>query len=177
MKYLSVLIVAIFCTLQLSAQEDAISRYFNQYVDDENFTVVYVSPKMFEILGKLDLSEMQDDEAQMALDVVKDLKGIRVLTTEHDPAKYYKEANQKINTSEYATLVKVRDKGENVRLMIKDSGDIINEMLVLVGGDDEFVLVSLIGDIDLKKISKLAKAVDIKGLEHLEKVDDEDGKL
>ncbi len=174
MKYLTAIAAILFFSLQLTAQDDAISRYFDQYVDDENFTVVYVSPKMFEILGKLDLSGMEDEEAQMAMEVVKDLRGVRVLTTEHEPGKYYKEANNRINTSEYATLVKVRDKGENVRLMIKDQGDIINEMLVLVGGDDEFVLVSLIGNIDLKKISKLAKAVDIKGLEHLEKVDEKD---
>ena len=50
-------------SLGLQAQNDAISRYFDQYVEDENFTTVYVSPKMFQILGKLDLEGMNEPEA------------------------------------------------------------------------------------------------------------------
>ena len=175
MRYLIVLLALFAGMNTLQAQPDAISQYFDQYVDDENFTVVYVSSKMFEILGKLDLEDLDEPEAEQAMEVVKTLKGIRVLTTEHNPEKYYKEAVEKINVNDYELLVSVRDEGENVRLFVKDQGDIINELFVLVGGEDEFVLVSLIGDIDLKTISKIANSVDIKGVDHLEKLDD-DGK-
>lgn len=174
MKYLF-LCLALFATgTTLSAQNtDAISKYFNQYVDNEDFTVVYVSSKMFEILGKLDLDELNDEDTKVAMDMISKLEGVRVLSTEMDPEKYYAEAQKMINTKEYETLVKVRDEGENVNLMIKDNGgDIINELLVMVGGSDEFVLVSIIGDIDLKNISKLSNTLDIKGMEHLDKADD-----
>ncbi|MEM1321053.1 MAG: DUF4252 domain-containing protein [Bacteroidota bacterium] len=177
MKYLLVLFIALLGTSSsLLAQPDAISQYFDQYVDNEDFTVVYVSAKMFEILGKLDLEELKDEEAEKAMEVVKNLKGIRVLTTEKEPMKYYNEAVDKINTNDYELLVKVREEDENVHLFVKDEGDIINELFVLVGGVDEFVLVSLIGDIDLKTVSKLAKSVDMKGVEHLEKLNKKDGK-
>ena len=171
MRYLIVLCTLFMGMNTLQAQSDAISQYFDQYVDDENFTVVYVSAKMFEILGKLDLEGLDEPEAEQAMEVVKTLKGIRVLTTEENPQKYYKEALQKINVNDYELLVSVRDEGENVRLFVKNQGDIINELFVLVGGEDEFVLVSLIGDIDLKTISKIASSVDIKGVDHLEKLD------
>ena len=45
MKYLGTSLLALFLTLSLSAQSDAISQYFDQYVEDERFTTVYVSPK------------------------------------------------------------------------------------------------------------------------------------
>lgn len=173
MRYLIVLFSFMLGSLNLQAQPDAISQYFDQYVDDDNFTVVYVSAKMFELLGKLDLEELDEPEAAQAMEVVNTLKGIRVLTTEVDPMKYYKEAVQKINTNDYELLVSVRDEGENVRLFVKNQGDIINELFVLVGGEEEFVLVSLIGDIDLKSVSKIANSIDMKGVEHLEKLDDE----
>ena len=48
----------------------------------------------------------------------------------------------------------------------------INELLLLVGGKDEFVMVSFIGNIDLNKISKLAKVLDVEGAEHLDKLED-----
>lgn len=174
MKYLPFLIIVLTSFLNpLNAQSDAISKYFDQYIDDERFTVVYISPKMFEILGKLNIEEMEDEEAQVVMDVVKELKGLRVLTTEASPMKFYKEAKSKINTKEYEILLTVRDEEENVEFLIKDEGNSINELLLLVGSDDEFVMVSFTGKINLGKISKLAKKLDVKGVEHLDKLDED----
>jgi len=161
------------------AQNDAISKYFEQYVEDERFTVVYISPKMFDLITKLDLENMEDlqdePEARAALQMVEDLDGLRVLTTDETPDKFFKEAQQKIPTSDYDLLMTVRDEGENVRIFTKDDGgNIIKELLLMVGGKDEFVMLSLIGEIDLKKVSKLAKVMDVKGAKHLEKVKDKD---
>ncbi len=170
MKYLSVLF-ALFLSTSMFAQEDAISKYFSKYVDNEDFTVVYVSGKMFELINKMEL-DFDDEEAEAVLAVVKDLKGLRILTTENDGLKYYKEALQIINTKEYETLMTVREgKGENVQFLVKDSngGDILNELLLLVGGEgEEFVLISFIGSIDLNEVGKLAKAFEgeIKNSKH-----------
>jgi hypothetical protein len=43
---------------------------------------------------------------------------------------------------------------------------------MIVGGDKNFALMSFIGNIDLKKIGKLAKALDIDNLEYLNKLDE-----
>lgn len=159
MKFLS-FVFALFLSTSLFAQEDAITKYFSKYVDNEDFTVVYVSGKMFELINKMEL-DFDDEEAEAVLAVVKDLKGLRILTTENNGMKYYKEALQIINTKQYETLMTVREgKSENVQFLIKDDGgDIINELLLLVGGEDnEFVLISFIGKIDLNEVGKLAKA-------------------
>jgi len=173
MKYLSLLTIVLIGFLSPLNAQDAITKYFNQYVDDERFTVVYISPKMFEILGKLDIDELQDEEAQIIMDVVSELEGLRVLTTEETPLKFYEEAKSKINTKEYEVLLTVRDEGENVQFLIKDEGNTINELLLLVGGEDEFVLLSFMGNIDLDKIAQLAKKLDVKGVEHLDKLEEE----
>lgn len=173
MKYLSIFLIA-FIGLAAPAfsQADAIARYFDQYVEDERFTVVYLSPKVFEILGKLDLDDLEDDEAAEVMSVVEDLRSLRILTTESNPLDFYEEAKRKINTKEYEVLMTVRNEDQNVNFMVKDQGDVIEELLLLVGGVDSFVLMSFIGNIDLNKISKLAKSVDIDGMEHLENLED-----
>jgi len=43
---------------------------------------------------------------------------------------------------------------------------------LLVGGTEEFVMVSFVGKIDLDKISRLAKKLDVDGVEHLDKLGD-----
>ncbi|MBK7637736.1 MAG: DUF4252 domain-containing protein [Saprospiraceae bacterium] len=54
--------------------------------------------------------------------------------------------------------------------MTKEANGTINELLLLVGGKTEFVMMSFVGNIDLNKIAKLAKKLDIDGAEHLDKV-------
>ncbi|MFK7933398.1 MAG: DUF4252 domain-containing protein, partial [Saprospiraceae bacterium] len=86
MKYLSIFFIALFAfSFNLSAQEDAISRYFDKYVDDHRFTTIYISPRMFELIGDLDINlDMEDDEAAAVMDMIGDMRGLRVLTAEYD---------------------------------------------------------------------------------------------
>ena len=144
---------------QLHAQTDAISQHFRQYLDDERFTVVYVSGKLFQMFRSMDI-DLDDEEAEAILEVVQDMKGLRLLTTDVTPQKFYNEAKDRINTREYELLMTVRSKGnaENVEFLIKDEGELITELLLLVSAEDNFVLMSFEGLIDLSKIGALQEA-------------------
>ena len=168
-KFFWLLPLFVLMAAALPAQNDAIIRFFNQYMEDERFTVVSVSPKMFSLVSKI---STDDEDWEKFREVVGDLTGLRVLTSDSidNGVALYKEALSKVPAGEYSELLTVRDGQENVRIWTKDNGNIINELLVLVGSPDEFVLLSLTGKIDLDKISYLSKDLDIKGAEHLNKV-------
>ena len=153
--------------LSMVAQTDAITKYFDHYMEDENFTVVYITPKMFQMISKLNL---KDKEGMELKEVLQDLKGLRILTTEKNGLQYYKEAISKFKTNEYELLMTVRDKDENVRFWTKENNGVISELLMLVGGVKEFVMISFIGNISLDKISKLANNLDVDGMEHLKEL-------
>jgi len=161
------LLTLLITSLSVSAQEDAITKYFNKYIDDTTFSAVYISPKMFNMVSKVEIKDM-DPAVQ---EVIASLKGMRVLHTEKNATKYYQEALKVIPTSDYELLLTARDKGENVRFMVKSSGDIVHELLMIVGGDTDFALISFSGNIDLKKIGKLAEALNIDNLEYLKNLD------
>jgi hypothetical protein len=150
-------------------QEDAITKYFNKYRDDSRFTMVSINKKMFELIANV----AEEDVDNEVLDMLTSMNGLKILTTEENPAAFYKEAISMINTNEYSELMTVRDKDLNIRFMVKDQANskIVDELLLLVGGEDEFVMLSFIGKIYLNKIAKLAKNMDIDGIEHLEKLD------
>ena len=152
-----------------AAQNDAITRFFNQYAEDERFTVVYIAPKLFHLAAKI---ETDDEDWNKIREIVKDLGGLRVLVAEEitDGVELYKAALSKVPVGEYSELLTVRDKDEHVRIWTKDTGNIIEELLLLVGKPDEFVLLSFTGKIDLDKISELSKVLDVKGAEQLEKI-------
>jgi hypothetical protein len=157
-------ILGISTLTKTSAQTDAITRYFDKYLEDEHFTVVYITPKMFQMIAKLDLKDKDSKDIKEAL---QDLKGLRILQTDNNAAQHYKEVVSQFNAAEYELLMTVRSKGENVRFWTKESNGIISELLMLVGGAKEFTLISFIGNINLNKISKLANNLKIDGTEHL----------
>lgn len=166
MKKIFLLAMVMCFTVIGFSQDDAISKYFEKYMDDEDFTVVYISGRMFSMFADVDEDDKEAKEA------MKGIKGLRILTTEKDGGDLYKEAIKKFNVSEYEELMRVRDGSENVNFYIKEEGDAIKELLLLVGGkDSDFVMISFIGNINLEKISELSDSMDIDGLEHLEEID------
>jgi hypothetical protein len=164
--FLSALTLLI-ATASISAQ-DAITKYFNKYIDDPKFSAVYISPKMFNMVSKIEIEDMEPEVQE----VIRSLKGLRIIHTDQNALQYYQEAQKVINTNEYELLLTARDGGENVRFMVKESGDIVQELLMIVGGESDFALLSFIGNIDLKKVGKLAKVLDIDNLQYLDKLEE-----
>jgi Domain of unknown function (DUF4252) len=175
MKNSIIVLIAAFCffltPLSISAQTDAITQFCDKYMDDENFTLVYITPKMFQLISKIDL---KDPDARLLKDALQDLRGLRILSTEKEPMKYYKELSSKFNASGYELLMTVRDGNENVRFWTKESNGIISELLMLVSEPTEFTVISFIGKIDLDKISRLANNMKFDGSEHLNKLKEKD---
>ena len=101
-KLAIVLIVAVVGMMmpnQAQAQSDAIQKYFDKYMDDENFTVVYISSKMFDLFSRIDID---DEDYEDVKEVIKDLRGIRILVRENGGNTYYKEAVKMIDFKRFA---------------------------------------------------------------------------
>jgi hypothetical protein len=143
---------------------NAIDRYFQQYLDDERFSVVYISPKVFQLLDRLDLGDVDVEDADMGLvkDVASDLRGLRILSTEVNHDAFYREAKQRIDTKQYEVLMTIRQKNEtDVEFLIhEDSEGIIRELLLLANSSDSFTLLSFVGKIDLNKVVQMANELD-----------------
>lgn len=170
MNKLLSLVLTLFVMVSSQAQNDAIDRFFDNYQDNEDFTMVYVSPKMFEMFADVAGEEL-DVEFQ---NLVKDLKGLKVLRTETDAGSVYKAALDKIPTNEYELLMTARDDGQKINILTKTKGEnVMEELLLLVGGKEEFILVSFVGNIDLNDLAKVASSLDIDGVKHLEKLGQE----
>lgn len=172
-KFILVL-AAFFCTNQISAQYSVLDKFFENHQDDTAFTVVNVSPKMFEMISRID-PQIDEEGAEEIKEAIKGITGLRILVRDdQDGRALFDQAFGKISKDGFEELLTVRDKGENVRFMVKegDNSDFIKQLVLLVGGDDNFVLMDLTGNISLKSVGKLGKAVNLPGSEHLEKIDE-----
>lgn len=173
MKKVIILIVGVMMTVQLNAQ-DAISKFFNKYETDADFTHVSITSRMFGLFTNM---EMETKEDQEVMDAISKLKGLKILAKENTTKgkELYKEAFTLIPTTEYDELMTVRDEDRDMKFMIKEKDGKISELLMVMGGDKEFFILSLFGEIDLKQISKISKAMDIEGLDKLQKLDEKKG--
>ncbi len=75
-----------------------------------------------------------------------------------------------IPVKEYEELMTVRDKDKDMKFFIKESGGKISELVMVMGGNEEFMVMTLFGEIDLKQVSKIGKKMNVDGLENLENI-------
>ncbi len=162
-RHHTLLIALLLLGTSAFAQDDAIGKFFGKYVDDPKFTVISVSPRMFRLLSKVNWDTIPADLKQ----TVTGLRSLRVLTTETTPERYFKEAMTLIDHKEYEDLITVRSTKDNVRFMVKETGDKVSELLMLTEDEDGFTLMSFVGDLDLDKLSRLSSDMGIKGMADL----------
>lgn len=172
MKKLIMGVVIMMGSIATFAQGDAIAKFFAKYQDDETFTQVKVSQKMFGLFTNMDVDKPEDKEV---LDAISKIQGLRVLAKHEtrDSRALYKEALSVIPAKDYEELMSVRDKDKDMKFYIKEiNAGKIGELVMVMGGNDEFMLLTLFGEIDLKKISHIGKKMNIDGLQNLEKIKD-----
>lgn len=149
--------------------QDAITLFFSKYQNDESFSQVNISSRMFGLFTKMEADNPEDKEI---LDAISKLKGLKIIAKEdaRNARELYKEAFAAI-PGDYEELMTVRDKDKDLKFMIKESGGKISELLMVMGGNQEFMVMSLFGEIDLRQVSRIGKKMDVKGLENLQSID------
>jgi len=175
MKRGLIIIGMLLLSVGLMAQGTVIAKYFNQLEDNEDYTKVSVSQKMFSMFTEL---EAGSDAEKEFLEAVSKLKGLKVIVADSVPnsAKMYKAAVADVKKAGYEELMSVKDAEENMQFSIIEKDGVITELIMVVGGNRSFIMLSLYGEIDLKNISKIAQELRVEGLGKLGKMhgDDDD---
>ena len=171
MKKLTTIIAAMLLGSVTWAQDDAISQFFSKYNDDPDFTQVTVTSKMF---GLFTHFEPEDEDEEAVKNAISKISGLKILALENTQRgeDLYDEAFNLIPKNDYEELMTMREPDGELKFLIKEKDGKIAELLMIRGGYENFFILSLVGEIDLKEISKLSRHMDIDGFEHLRKIDD-----
>lgn len=168
-KYL-LLIVLVIAGFYASAQESSVmDRFFRKYESDRNFTLINITPKMFNLFTK---AAAHDADAQSFVRVVQKLKGLRILVKEKaaDAPRLYNEASALLR-SDFQELMTIREKKADLKFLIKENKrGHITELIMLISSEEEFLIMSLLGDIDLNEVNQIASNMNIQGMDKLKNV-------
>lgn len=139
---------------------------FDKLEDLDEVSSVVVNKDAFEILSKFKV-ESEDNEAMEVFKMIQDLQELKVFSTESAKISAQMESMVKsaIKKSNLIELMRVKDKDSRVKIYVKSTKnkDFVSEVLMFVkdknsnGGSSESVIVSLTGNIDINKMSKLAE--------------------
>jgi Domain of unknown function (DUF4252)/Secretion system C-terminal sorting domain len=155
------LLLAMGLLTSLTAQNvTPLSDFIERHRYDRDMTYVFLSKEMFEVVSK---AEVTDQDWKKVQNVVKDFGSLIILAADSTTqgSALFAEANRLI-PSELEELLTVRDDDTNVRFLIKEEGDVITDLVLLVGSPDEFVLVHFNGRFELKNFMQLTEMFDAK---------------
>ena len=158
---------------EANAQSDAISKYFAKYMENDDFMSINISGKMFQMMSRI---ELDDKEEQKFMEQsIGRIKGVKAIAAQDDVdgRKMYNEALGLVDGKGYEELMSVKEEDKNIRFLIKEKDNKIDELFMVLGGRDEFGLLSIVGDgIDLNMLYKLSKVVGVEGFKEFERLGD-----
>ena len=150
----------------LFAQKDPVSAAFEKYDGKEGFTVVTLSGDMLNMFTKA-AEEKHDTTFQSKI------TSLRILVREKDKSNvavmpdFKTEVYDKLDKQIYKEMVTVKQSDQNVVILVKENGGRISELLLMVTGKDDNVLIQAKGDMLLKEMADLGGKCQMQGFEQL----------
>ncbi len=140
------------------AQTDAISRFFSDLELNPEVTTVAMSGKMFQMLGDI---EVEGEEEKALTSMASKITAFKmVVDHQNADARSSQRAGVKKLYNAYEELASVRDKELQLNIMIDENGGLVREIVFIAGTqDNNFIVASLLGNIDLNEAGKLASMV------------------
>ena len=153
-KYL-LLTVCLLCSSLTVAQNNTFKSLFDKYENEDNVTIVSISKSMFNLIpGNIKTNNIDIKS------VVSKIESMLIITSEKSSVKEkmnddFKSLVEK--NKEYEELMRIRSDKTNVIFNIRKKGDLINELVLLVNDENDFVAMQLLGNFTLEDIQKVAR--------------------
>lgn len=169
LKILGLLWLLLLLSASAQAQTGVIDRYFDKYQEDDRFTAITVSSRMFGMFAEFDLDD--PDEQEFA-EILAKLQGMKMLIGKqmNEAPTAFKQAKFLID-KDMEELMSVKDGNKQFVFYIRESGDRIAELLMLGYEQQQFMMMSLVGDIELSEIARLSRKMDIEGFQHFQNLE------
>ena len=166
------ILIAIITLMPLTGFSQSL---FDKYEDLDKVTTIVVNQSMFRLLSNIDV-EVDDKDTQDFMDIAQSLKNLKMFSTEDKSisAEMKASVSQYLKSSSMEELMRIKDEDKNIKFYIKNGKDDnhVSELLMFITGLEkanvdikghkiETVLLSLTGDIDLRKISSLTKKMNL----------------
>ena len=130
--------------------------FFDKYAEMEGVTSVYITKSMLSLFPKGQTSVNGVNIGNIA----SRLDNIQILSADEQPIidKLRKETSVINTRNGYEELMRVREDGEKTTIYFKDGKKDKKEFVLLLDEKDEFIIISIVGDLTLQEIQGIINA-------------------
>ena len=159
MKKIFIAIAILAIPFLASSQQESIEKFYNKYVDNEKISDISLNGWILSMASK-----MSEEEGTEILQKITEEKDI---VSKADVKKLMRD----VRKNDFEDLMTVRDEGTRVNFMIREEGENITNVLVIIHGDGEFILLSLEGNLNMEDLKQLE--FDVEGGDIFKKLSDD----
>jgi hypothetical protein len=159
--------IGLILSVSINAQQNAIDNIFQKFEGKEGITTVNISRDLLQMVSKID---SVDKDLTSVFAMISQVRIIALDKASSEEKVSFKEMLKSLSINDYKTLMLIKENNQDIKFLSKETNGKITEFLLLVSGDKTPVLVSITGNIDLSKLSKLSGKVNLQGFEHLAKL-------
>ena len=157
--------IATLCLTTLCfTQTPAIKSFYDKYKNQEEVTDI----KLKGWVLKLASTFAEEEDAERLL---KKITQLRVMIMEDGNlvgTSEYKNLLKSVKKDRFEELMKIKDEGSNIDILLREKGDTITDVLVLISGTDGFVMLSLEGALKFSDLNDIE--IDIEGGDSFKKI-------
>lgn len=149
MKRLLLLIILLL-PLVGAAQQLNYSGFFDRYENNKEFRTVVLGRKMMEMMSE----QTSDREMRRTL---AGIEHIKVISTSTYNESFVADARAVTSSSSYKLVSSVSEGGREVSFYVLNSKEGKNRLLMLSFSDEEWVVMGIYGQFDVRNISRLTQ--------------------
>jgi len=156
MRTIGLMAIFLFVGNLISAQ-----GLFDQLEDIDEISSVVVTKDAFQLLQKFPDAQSEDMEV---FNVLKGLEELKIFSSDTEVISNKMESmvDKAISNKKLTQLMRIKDKGSTVKIYVQSTKnkDIVSEVLMFANDKTdekpESVIISLLGEIDVNKLSQIA---------------------
>lgn len=158
MKNTILLLLLFAIPLSGFGQKNSIKKFYKEYKKGKE-TINFVVPGFLIRLGTgLARSVVETEEEYEMLKLARKIKKARILVSEdYNPVRKsdYNKLVKNVKNLAYEDLIKIRAEETRVQIMLKENGEKIKGLLILVNEEDTFFMLHLKTKMEYKDINKV----------------------
>ena len=149
------LIISMLCSSLTYTQSNALNKLFEKYENEDDITIVNISKAMFNLMpgniktGNVDIKN-----------IVPKIESLRMITSDKSSLKEQMAVDFRSlveKDKDYEELMRIKSGKSNITFNLKKKGDVINELVMLVVDEEDFVVIQILGNFLLDDIKNIAE--------------------
>lgn len=157
---LIIVLLALLFPILAAGQNKPLNKFYRQQKHQEGVKNMKLPGWVIRIGGKIARSKAENDTEKEALGLMRHFGKVKFMYSEEGgqiPAEKVSQLRQDLLKNNFDDLIMIRSEGTNLQIMVKENGDIIENVMMIFNDSNsgEMFFLSAKANLSLKELSKI----------------------